>query len=102
MKVAAGSPVTSMTRQLLASSILALAALAFLAAAVVHERRMHAHRKPGVSYAQATFRRDGGWRRSDLFTEAGLHHQQRASLYGITGAALLMASILAWVILGAR
>jgi hypothetical protein len=91
-----------MTRQLIASSILALLGLAFLAAAVVHERRMHAHRQPGVSYSQATFRRDGGWRRGDLFTEAGLHHQRRASLHGITGAALLLASILAWIILGSR
>jgi hypothetical protein len=86
----------------LLTAILALLGLAFLAAAVVHERRMHVHRQPGVSYGQATFRRDGGWRRGDLFTETGLHHQQRASLYGITGVALLIASMLAWVVLGAR
>jgi hypothetical protein len=91
-----------MTRQLLASSLLALLGLAFVVAAVVHERRMHRHRQPGVSYGQATFRRDGGWRRGDLFTETGLEHQQRASLYGITGVALLFASILAWIVLGAR
>lgn len=91
-----------MTRQILGSSILALLGLAFLAAAVVQERRMHAHRQPGVSYGQATFRRDGGWRRSDLFTEVGLRHQQRASLYGITGTALLIAGILAWILLGRR
>jgi hypothetical protein len=81
---------------------LALLAVAFLVAAVVHERRMHAHRQPGVTYRQATFRRDGGWRRSDLFTEAGLRHQRRASLYGITGVALLVASLVAWIVLGAR
>ena len=91
-----------MTPQLLASSVLALVAVAFFAAAVVHERRMHGHRRPGVSYRRATFRRDGGWRRGDLFTEDGLRHQQRASLYGITGAALLIASILAWMVLGGR
>jgi hypothetical protein len=80
---------------------LALLAVSFLVAAIVHERRMHAHRQPGVSYGQATFRRDGGWRRKDLFTEAGLRHQQRASLYGITGVALLVASLVAWIVLGA-
>jgi hypothetical protein len=80
---------------------LALLAVSFLVAAIVHERRMHAHRQPGVSYGQATFRRDGGWRRKDLFTDVGLRHQQRASLYGITGVALLVASLLAWIVLGA-
>jgi hypothetical protein len=91
-----------MTLQLLGSSILALLGLAFLAVAVVHERRMHAHRRPGVTYVQATLRPDGGWRRGDLFTEAGLHHQRRASLYGITGATLLVASIATWIALGAH
>jgi hypothetical protein len=91
-----------MTLQILGSSILALLGVAFLAAAVVHERRMHAHRRPGVTYAQATLRRDGGWRRGDLFTEAGLRHQRRASLCGITGAAFLVASILTWMALGTR
>lgn len=91
-----------MTPQMLGSSILAVAGLAFFGAAVVHERRMHAHRQPGVGYAQATFRRDGGWRRADLFTEAGLRHQRGASLFGITGAALLVASILLWIVLGSR
>jgi len=90
------------TVQILGSGILALAGVGFLAAAVVHERRMHAHRQPGVSYTQATLRRDGGWRRADLFTEVGLHHQRRASSCGIAGAALLLASILAWIILGTR
>lgn len=91
-----------MTRQLIVSTVLALLGVAFLGAAVVQERRMHGHRRPGVSYRQATFRRDGGWRRGDLFTEVGLQHQQRASLYGITGAALLIASLLAWAALGPR
>jgi hypothetical protein len=91
-----------MTPQLLASGVLASLGVVFLGVAVVHERRMQAHRQPGVTYAQATFRRDGGWRRGDLFTEAGLHHQRRASSCGITGSALLVASILAWIALGAR
>jgi hypothetical protein len=89
-----------MPTQLAVTSVLALLGVGFLAAAVVHERRMHGHRRPGVSYKQATLRRGGGWRRGDLFTEVGLYHQQRASLYGITGAALLIASILAWIVLG--
>jgi hypothetical protein len=89
-----------MTPQLLGSSILGLLGFGFLVAAVVHERRMHAHRQPGVTYAQATLRRDGGWRRGDLFTETGLRHQRRASACGITGAVLLVASILLWIALG--
>lgn len=90
-----------MTPQLFGSGILALLAVGFLAAAVVHERRMHAHRQPGVSYARATFRRDGGWRCAHLFTEAGLRHQRLASRYGVTGAALLAASIAIWILMGA-
>ena len=91
-----------MTPQLLASGLLALAGVAFLVAAVVHERRMHLHRQPGVTYADATLRRDGGWRRRDLFTDEGLRHQRRASLCGVTGALLLVASLTAWVALGVR
>ena len=92
----------SRTLQVLVSSTLAVAGVVFLVAAIVHERRMHAHRQPGVTYARATLRRDGGWRRRDLFTEAGLRHQRRASLCGITGAALLLASLLTWAALGTR
>jgi len=61
--------------------------------AVYHERRMHRHRRPGVSYAAATFRRDGGWRRADLFTEQGLAHQRRASSFGVLGAAFWLLSL---------
>jgi hypothetical protein len=86
--------------QLLVSGAVALIGVILLIAAIVHERRMHAHRQPGITYAQATLRRDGGWRRRDLFTEAGLRHQRRASLYGIIGAALLVASLLVWIALG--
>ncbi len=90
------------TLQLPIAGALALAGLGFLAAAVVHERRMHRHRQPGVSYAAATLRRDGGWRRTDLFTPEGLRLQRRAAVRGVTGALLLLASLLAWVALGTR
>lgn len=65
--------------------------------AVFKERRMHRHRQPGVSYSQATFRRDGGWRRTDLFTPAGLQYQRQASRYGVLGALLWVAALLVWV-----
>lgn len=73
-----------------------------LGAAVVNERRMQRHRQPGVGYRDVTLRRDGGWRRSDLFTEQGLRHQRRASTWGVTGGALLVAALLAWIVLGVR
>ncbi|HET7459068.1 MAG TPA: hypothetical protein VFJ74_15575 [Gemmatimonadaceae bacterium] len=63
---------------------------------------MHRHRQPGVTYAEATLRRDGGWRRRDLFTPVGLRLQRKASLWGVTGGVLLLASIAAWMILGSR
>lgn len=67
--------------------------------AVLNERRMHRHRQPGVTYAQATFRRDGGWRRIDLFTEEGLRYQRQASRYGVAGAALWILALLVAMIL---
>ena len=66
--------------------------------AVVYERLMHRHRQPGVTYTQATLRRDGGWRRTDLFTAAGLHFQRRASTFGVTGALLWVTGLLAWAL----
>lgn len=63
--------------------------------AIYHERRMHRHRQPGVSYAQATFRRDGGWRRAELFMAEGLRHQRRASAFGVTGALLWVVGLIA-------
>ena len=66
--------------------------------AVYHERRMHRHRQPGVTYGQATFRRDGGWRRTDLFTADGLAHQRRASTFGVTGAALWLLALALFVL----
>lgn len=72
---------------------LAIAGTVSMLAAVYNERRMHRHRQPGVTYRQATLRRDGGWRRTDLFTEQGLAHQRRASRFGVTGAALWLLAL---------
>lgn len=78
-----------------------LAAVLFLAGsvsmllAVRQERMMQRHRQPGVSYRDVTLRRDGGWRRADLFTPAGLLHQRHASRFGLTGAVLWVAALLA-------
>ena len=91
-----------MTVQRLVSAILAGIGVVLLGAAVIAERRMQRHRQPGVTYAQVTLRRDGGWRRADLFTPAGLRYQRRASLCGVVGALLLAASLLAWIALGTR
>lgn len=91
-----------MTTRLLVVGAAALASLACLIGAVVFERRMHRHRRSGVTYAAATFRLDGGWRRDDLFTAPGLRLQRRASLCGVAGALLLLASLGLWVALGAR
>jgi len=67
-----------------------------LAAGIFNERRMHRHRQPGVTYARATFRHDGGWRRTELFTPIGLQYQRQASRYGFTGLLLLMLALLVW------
>jgi hypothetical protein len=75
-----------------------LSAVSF-AAAVMHERRMQRHRQPGVSYRDVTLRRDGGWRRDDLFTAEGLAHQSKASRFGLLGVVLALAALLAWVAL---
>lgn len=79
--------------------------IASLVAAVINERRMQKHRRPGVSYGSATLRRDGGWKRSDLFDEQGLLYQRQAAKWGLIGAvSLLLAVLLAWMIgsLGSR
>ena len=89
-----------MHRQVVVSIALATIGVVCLAVAVYDERRMHRHRQPGVSYGDATLRRDGGWGRDDLFTAEGLRYQRRASAWGVSGALLLVASLLAWVLLG--
>lgn len=91
-----------MTPQHLVAGLLAAVGVAALGVGISFERRMHRHRQPGVSYRRATFRRDGGWRRSDLFTPVGLQLQRKASLWGMTGTLLLVASVAAWVTLGSR
>ena len=70
--------------------------------AVFSERRMHRHRQPGVTYRQATFRRDGGWRRTDLFTDTGLRFQRRASTFGALGALLWVLALVAGLVAGTR
>jgi hypothetical protein len=66
-----------------------------LGSAVVNERRMQRHRQPGVTYVQVTWRRDGGWKRADLFTDKGLAYQRKASTWGVIGAALLLVAVVA-------
>ncbi len=85
--------------QLVVSATLAGLGVIALAIAVVCERAMQRHRQPGVTYRQATLRKDGGWRRDDLFTDTGLRYQRRASTFGVTGAVLLLASLLAYGLL---
>jgi hypothetical protein len=78
---------------------LVLGGIAALAWAVVNERRMQRHRRQGVTWGQVTWRRDGGWRREDLFTPEGLIFQRRASKWGLTGTVLLLcAVVLAWIV----
>ena len=89
-----------MTRQLLVSASIAIAGTVAAAIAVVHERRMQRHRQPGVDYRTVTLRRDGGWRRADLFTPEGLAHQRNASRWGVTAAALWLVALAAWIALG--
>ena len=91
-----------MNLQLLVAAALAVAGLVSLVVAVVHERRMQQHRREGVSYKAATLRRDGGWRRDDLFDSEGLAHQRQASRWGFAGVILLIAGIISWITLGLR
>lgn len=91
-----------MTLQLIVAVGFGVAGVAALTMAVVHERRMQAHRRDGVSYKAATLRRDGGWRREDLFAAEGLVHQRQASRFGVAGAVLLIAGVIAWMVLGTR
>jgi hypothetical protein len=79
---------------------LAVAGVVAFAMAVYYERRMQRHRQPGVSYRDVTFRRDGGWRREDLFTAEGLALQRQASRFGVLGAALWVLALGAWIALG--
>ena len=93
---AAPDPVSN---QIVVSATLAALGVIALGIAVASERAMQRHRQPGVTYRQVTLRKDGGWRRGDLFTDTGLRYQRRASSFGVTGAVLLLASLLAYVLL---
>ena len=97
--VATPDPVST---QIVVSATLAALGVIALGIAVGYERAMQRHRQPGVTYSQVTLRRDGGWRRADLFTDAGLRYQRRASSFGVAGAVLLLASLLAYVLLAGR
>ena len=70
------------------------------AVAVRHERRMQRHRLPGVTYAAVTFRRDGGWGRTDLFAPEGLAEQRRAARAGMIALACWILALLGWLVLG--
>ena len=77
---------------------LAIAGTLLMGVAIYNERRMQRHRQPGVTYAQVTFRKDGGWRRTDLFTGEGLRYQRRASGFGIPAALLWALSGVLWAL----
>jgi hypothetical protein len=85
--------------QFLAAGALSAAGVCCAALAIRAERRMQRHRQPGVGYAAVTLRRDGGWRRADLFTPEGLRHQRQASAFGITAAALWVLALVALIVL---
>jgi hypothetical protein len=76
------------------SSFFGVVGTASAGVAVWNERRMQRHRHPGISYAAVTWRRDGGWRRADLFTPEGLRYQARASRFGLTALGLWMLALL--------
>lgn len=74
--------------------VLGAAGVIMVGMGIWHERMMQRHRQPGITYAQVTWRRDGGWRRADLFTETGLKHQRQASGWGFPGLALIVIALL--------
>lgn len=80
------------------AAALAVAGNASVIVAVYNERRMQRHRQPGLSYAQVTWRRDGGWRRADLFKPEGLAYQRRAARYGATGVLLWILAAVAYIV----
>ena len=91
-----------MSPQVAVSLLLGLTGIVTAVVAVVNERRMQRHRLPGVSYADVTWRRDGGWRRDDLFAPEGLAFQRQASKYGLLSILFWLLAIIAWVVLAAR
>jgi len=89
-----------LTIQALCSALLGFLAVASFGIAIGFERRMQRHRQPGVTYADVTLRRDGAWRRADLFTPEGLALQKQASRFGLLGALFAMAALIVWVAFG--
>lgn len=85
--------------QMIVSSAFAVIGLVAVIVAVTNERRMQRHRRPNVSYADVTFRRDGAWRRKDLFDAQGLVYQRRAAASGMLAAACWLTAIVAWALL---
>jgi hypothetical protein len=88
-----------MSAQLLWASSLAAAGIVCAVIAVWTERRMQRHRRPGVTYADVTHRRDGAWRNAALYTAAGLRLQARAARFGAMAAAFWVLALAAWVAL---
>ena len=86
-----------LTIQLFCSALLGVLALGSFGVAIAFERRMQRHRQPGVTYADVTLRRDGAWRRADLFTPEGLALQRQASRFGLLGALFAAAALVAWI-----
>jgi hypothetical protein len=84
------------------SLALGLTGVVTAAVAVFNERRMQQYRLPGVSYADVTWRRDGGWRRDDLFAPEGLAFQRKASRYGLLTVLCWLLAIVAWVAFAVR
>ena len=80
------------------AAVLVVAGTILMSIAIHNERRMQRHRQPGVTYAQVTFRRDGGWRRPELFTPEGLRYQRRASGFGVPAALLWVIAVLTWAL----
>lgn len=91
-----------MTLQLALSGALFGGGILAFAMAVRHERAMQRHRQPGVTYRAVTLRRDGGWRRADLFTPEGLVYQRQASRSALFGVVLWILALGVWLILASR
>jgi len=80
-------------------TLLIISGVVAMIVAIVNERRMQRHRQPGVGYWDVTLRRDGAWKRGDLFTETGLAFQRRAAKWGMIGAACLVAALIVLVLI---
>lgn len=83
---------------MLVVSALVTAGVVALTIAVVNERRMQQHRQPDVSYWKVTLRRDGAWRRTDLFTDDGLAFQGRAAKWGMIGVGCFVLAMILWAV----